>query len=260
MPINSELPVLMYHRIINSKEEEGIHRTYVYKDSLIKQFNLLKEKNMKTITFKDIDAGALKENEKFVILTFDDGYLDNYTILFPLLKEYNFKAVIYPVSHLYYNSWDSERQIPLEKKLSLMTWEQMREMEKSGLVEFGGHTKNHYNLLKIDKKIAFDEIKECKEQLEKELKKPIISFSYPYGAFDEEHKVMVQNVGYKYGIATEKGPANLQGDFYSIRRIEINHTIDMKKYEKMLDGNENARKIRIEKIKKIIKTVARWNK
>lgn len=81
-----EIPVLMYHRIIADKKEEGIYQTYIYKKELIKQFDLLKEKNIKLIPFTDIENGILEKDDKYAILTFDDGYLDNYTILFPLLK------------------------------------------------------------------------------------------------------------------------------------------------------------------------------
>ena len=119
MSKNFEIPVLMYHRIIERKEEEGIYQTYVYKKELIKQFDLLKEKNIKLITFTDIENGILEKDGKYAILTFDDGYLDNYTILFPLLKKYNFKAVIYPVTDLDYNIWDSEEHFPFEKNYSL---------------------------------------------------------------------------------------------------------------------------------------------
>lgn len=260
MSKNFEIPVLMYHRIIERKEEEGIYQTYVYKKELIKQFDLLKEKNIKLITFADIENGILEKDGKYAILTFDDGYLDNYTILFPLLKKYNFKAVIYPVTDLDYNIWDNEEHFPFEKKLQLMSWDQMREMLKSGLVEFGGHTRNHCDLLVVDREIAFNEIKECKEILEKELNREVLSFSYPFGRFNDSHKIMLRDIRYKYGVAIESGPANFGEEPYSIRRIEIYDRVNIRQYKRMIGGNYNRRKIRVEKLKKIVKKVIGWDK
>lgn len=259
-----EIPILMYHRIIEEKIEEGIYGTYVYKNELVKQFDYLKEKKIQPITFQDIEAGVLNnKNQKFVILSFDDGYLDNYTILFPLLKKYNYKAVIYPVTNEEYNAWDSENKIPLEKKIPLMNWNQMREMKKTGLVEFGGHTKKHCDLLQIDNEKALKEIKECKEILEQELESQIISFAYPYGFFNIEHKEILKNEGYKYGVATASGPVNFFEDFYHIRRIGIFSKDDIKKYSKKVSGKYNSKKVRSEKIKKLrkkIKDIIGWSK
>lgn len=76
----------------------------------------------------------------------------------------------------------------------------MREMLKSGLIEFGGYTRNYCDLLVVNKDVAFNEIKECKEILEKELNRQILSVSYPFGRFNESHKIILQDIGYKYGM------------------------------------------------------------
>lgn len=258
-----EIPIFMYHRIIKQQEEEGIYGTYVYEKELEKQFNYIKDKGYTPIVFEDIEKGILEKNSKYVVLTFDDGYLDNYTILFPMLKKYSFKAVIYPVTGERYNRWDCERVAGAEKKLQLMNWEQMREMSESGVIEFGGHTVTHCNLNEISENEAKTEIKKCKEELEEKLEKKILSFAYPYGFFNEKHEKMVEETGYKYGIATDSGTADFFENLYHIRRIGIFSKDDIKKYEKKIKGNYNSIKIRRERLKEFrrkIKKILGWKK
>lgn len=258
-----EIPILMYHRVIREKDEEGIFGTYVYENELRKQFEYLRSENIKPITFSDIEEGILDKKNKVVVLTFDDGYSDNYTILYPLLKEFGFKAVIYPVTEEDYNLWDSENKSNPEKKLQLMSWEEIRELNDSGLIEFGAHTKTHCNLLETNNQLSFSEIEESKKTLEKELGIEVLSFAYPYGFFNEEHKKMLEVIGYKYGIATASGPVDFYEDLYHIRRIGIFSKDDIKRYKRKVKGNYNTKKIRDEKIKDFrrkIKGIFGWGK
>lgn len=252
-----EIPILMYHRVIKEKSEEGIFGTYVYESELKKQFNFLKSKNIKPITFEDIDTGILDKKDKYVILTFDDGYSDNYTILYPLLKEFGFKAVIYPVTDQSYNLWDTEHPTTPEKKLPLMDWKQLRELKDSGLIEFGAHTKNHCNLLEVNNQKAFLEIEDSKKALEKELGIEVLSFAYPYGFFNDEHKKMVELAGYKFGVATASGPVNFYEDFYHIRRIGIFSKDNINRYKRKVNGDYNSKKVRAENLKEFRRKIKR---
>lgn len=100
-----QLPVLLYHRIVNSQSKTGNHKIYVREKNFRRQMKHLKEDGHQTITFHDLASSlrhAAPENQlgkKPVILTFDDGYEDNYTVLFPILKEFGFTAVIYLVTN-----------------------------------------------------------------------------------------------------------------------------------------------------------------
>lgn len=258
-----EIPIFMYHRVIKASDEEGIYGTYVYEAELIKQFDLIKKNRYTPITFEDIEKGILEKKGKYVVLTFDDGYSDNYTILFPLLKKYKFKAVIYPVIGEKYNRWDCERVTEAEKKLQLMSWEQMQKMSESGLVEFGGHTVTHCNLNEISEKDAEAEIRNCKEVIEEKLGKKVLSFAYPYGFFSEKHEKIVEKIGYKYAIATDSGSADFFKNLFHIRRIGIFSKDDIRRYEKKIKGNYNSIKIRNERLKEFrrkIKKILGWKK
>ena len=78
-----DLPVLMYHRVIDSEEEKGTYDTYVTKENFEEQMKYLKENNYESLTFKDIQNGEYKKrfdkDKKYVIITFDDGYKECFT-------------------------------------------------------------------------------------------------------------------------------------------------------------------------------------
>lgn len=236
-----EMPILMYHRVIRSQEEIGHHKTYIEYEKLEKQFKYLKKKGFKTITFKDLsEMSSLSERFKSrnIILTFDDAYEDNYYNLLPLLKKYNFRAVIY-VTNLDYNKWDVESSLS-EKKFNLMTDDMLTEMNKSGFVEFGGHTMNHPKLAEIEIETAKKEIIENKYRLEEKYGK-LYSFSYPYGNTNEKiKKILKEDTDYKYavGIETGEGRVCINDDLYEIRRINIHpKTSDIFHFSRKVKGN-----------------------
>ena len=122
-----EVPVIMYHRVINNSEDEGVHGTYIYENIFREHMQYLKDKNYTVITFKDLDKiswrNRFEKDKKYIILTFDDGYKDNYDLAFPILKEFGFKATIFNHPKINTLSNDEiEHQIidvkkPLEEKI-----------------------------------------------------------------------------------------------------------------------------------------------
>ncbi|MBI4930055.1 MAG: polysaccharide deacetylase family protein [Bacteroidetes bacterium] len=209
-----QIPILLYHRIVNEKSQIGKHKIYVWEKSFREQMKFLKENGYETITFNEIEK---ESSAKKIILTFDDGYEDNYAILFPILKEFGFTSVIYLVTKQTRNEWAIKEGEP---ELKMMTKEMIREMSDYG-IEFGGHTRTHADLKKTPKEKFTDEIAGCKKDIEEVVGKPTLSFAYPFGAHKEETLQAVRDAGYKYGITTIFGPAKWQDDLMRIRRIEV---------------------------------------
>lgn len=237
-----EIPILMYHRLINNKENIGLHTIYYDADKFEEQLIYLKKNGYKTITFKELKniTEEQKKKEKYIILTFDDGYKDNYELLFPLLKKYNMKAVIYMVSHLKDNCWDVEGTG--EKRFELMDLNQILEMHRSGLIEFGGHTMHHVKLNNFSPEKQKEEIEGNKIYLEKILNEKLVSFAYPFGIFNDESKKIVKELGYNFGIATDSGPFYIKDDLYEVRRIGIFSDVTMNKFKRRIRGNYNLKK------------------
>lgn len=245
----SEVPILMYHRVIKDNNEKGVHGTYVTIEQFEKHMQILKELGYETVTFKNFTKNKFKnrfdKNKKQIIITFDDGYEDNYKYALPILKKYNFKAVIYLVSHLDYNRWDVENISNPEKRCELMSKEQLLDMQKYG-IEFGGHTKTHVKLSRIEVEEAREEIIESKETLENLLGKKLISFAYPYGDLNDRIKQITEEAGYKFAVATDSGSVCFSDDLFQIRRIGIFPNITPFGFKRKIKGNYNFIKIKRE--------------
>lgn len=248
-----EIPVIMYHRVIRDKSEGGVHGIYVTESQFEKHLKYLKQKGFETITFKDLLNNKYKDRfnrgKKQIILTFDDGYTDNYNYAFPLLKKYGFKCVIYLLSHLNYNKWDVEVKENPEHKFDLMDMSMIKEMEEYG-IEFGGHTKTHPKLATLPIEIAQEEILTSKKVLEEKLGHALISFAYPYGNLNEDVKKIVKNSGYNFAVATDSGDISFSEDLFQIRRIGIFSTNNFFTFKRKVSGKYNFIKIKREKKEK----------
>lgn len=246
-----EVPVIMYHRVIASESEAGIHGTYITAEKFRAHLQYLKDHGYQTVTFKDLEGGKYKERfnkgNKWVILTFDDGYEDNYRVAFPLLKEFGAKAVIFLVSDCTYNVWDVEVEPPQkpERKLELMPEEQVKEMMAYG-IEFGAHTLNHPRLSQIDPTEAKRQIVESKEHLEAHYNYPFTTFAYPYGDLSPEVKQMVKDAGFSFAVATDSGDITFDKDLFQIRRIGIFPGNSQHTFKRKVSGFYNFIKMRRE--------------
>ena len=144
-----------------------------------------------------------------ILLTFDDGYVDNYTQLFPILKKYNVKGIVFPITGL------------VNENPNFLSTSQIKEMDESGLVEFGSHTKNHVYLAQKDLKKVNDELVESKRFLEENLGKPIRTFCYPYGDYSLAVIKELKKVGYLLSFTVEEGGATFLNQQYSLDRYYI---------------------------------------
>ena len=219
-----EIPVLMYHQFVKDKSSGGRIKIFVTEKQFELHLKILKFLRYKTITFKELSKIGLQNrfDKKYIILTVDDGYEDNYKILFPLLKKYNMKAVIFLVSGLKNNKWTIESNG--EKEFRLLTDIEVKEMLASGLIEFGGHTLTHLSFNKVSDDEAEYEIREDKKLTEERLKEKIITFAYPFGHRKENTKQIVKDNGYLFAVSTDTGSGIFTEDLYDIRRVAIDKT------------------------------------
>ncbi len=217
-----EIPVLMYHRVTDSRPAQTKHGIYITTADFERQLRFLKRRNYHTITFSDLVSFKRGERElprKPVILTFDDGYREIYLSALPLMKQFGMKGVIFIVGNpkIRRNVWDIHNGEP---KVELMKDKEILEMNANGF-EFGAHSMNHRSLPELKPEQAFREIADCKRSLEKRLHMGILAFAYPYGALNETVKKLVQTARFEFGVATDSGPIFFADDWFEIRRIPI---------------------------------------
>lgn len=219
IPLESlTVPILVYHYV----EYVTDHRDTIRKSLntnpqiLIKQIQTLKNAGYTFITLKelmDILDGIVPPPKKSVVLSFDDGYRDFYTDVFPILKKYQAKAVAYIVSGF------------IDKPNYMYTW-QIKEIAKSGLVEIGAHTIRHVPLKAVSLELAKREVGGGKTALEKLLKIHIVSFAYPDGQFDNQAIKLVKEAGFNSAVTTLHGNDVNQKNKYFLYRIHPGENVD----------------------------------
>ncbi len=161
-------------------------------------------------------------SRKHVLLTFDDGYDDLYSELFPFLIEHGLTAVIYLVVDRIGGTNEWNQQLGLRAR-NLLTWSQIREMQKYG-VEFGSHTLTHPWLPSLSYDQLCREVTDSKRRLEDALGVEITSFAYPSGGVDRRVRSVVAEAGYRLAFTIRPG-RNWWNDPLCQRRAEVNeHT------------------------------------
>jgi peptidoglycan/xylan/chitin deacetylase (PgdA/CDA1 family) len=202
--------VLMYHMISEHlpKNKSKFNRLRVKSNQFEKQLIWLKKNNFQSFTLTEL-INLETIPEKAVVITFDDGYEDNFTNAFPLLKKYNFKATIYIVLNRFNKNWATDKDLNLSSNElnneKMLSDEQIKIMLKSGLIEIGSHTLNHVNLPKLSNEEKTIQIKESKDNLEKFFEIKCNSFAYPFGFFDEDSVRSVEKSNYSNATTTVNG-------------------------------------------------------
>lgn len=214
-----EIPILMYHTFDDDPKFPAINTT---QEKFREQLQALKENGFEVITLDDLLLYQQEEQdlpEKPVILTLDDGYRSVYENAFPVLKEEAMKATFYVITH---HIETGERF-----DLPMSTWEELRELEESGLVSVESHThKLHWrfgeevgqeamvtlitedgqpltkaqHLQKIE-----EDLLHSKALLKQHLNKDSQHFSYPYGAWSEDVEEIVKKVGFQTATLIDRG-------------------------------------------------------
>lgn len=221
------IPILMYHQIV----DEGFsspHKIYITENNFEKHLQFFKQAGFTSLTFKDLYEFkmGIKDFSTFpkkpLILTFDDGYVNNLTKAAPLLKKYGFKAVIYLLANPHEtNYWDKDSGAPT---LPLMNLQQRQEI--SQFMEIGSHGFDHKKLSTMNLDEANYEIAESKKALEKEFQHSIYSYAYTYGIRHDFSSALAYSADYKYAVNTTSGGFHHEDDPYSLFRVSIFPTDD----------------------------------
>jgi len=204
--------ILMYHSV---DDNEVVFN--VWPEDFEGQMRYLKKKNYKIIRLKEL-IKKIKNSEridkKTVVLTLDDGFKDNYTNAFPLLEKYNFPATIFLPTAYIGKEMNNSQNIPL----NIMTWNEAREMENSGLVDFAFHTHTHPEMKNINLENFAEELRESEKLLAENLKNPLKIFSYPKGRFKPEQVEYIKKTGYEAAVGTGEGLVGAGDDLFFLKR------------------------------------------
>jgi len=224
LPSGKSVPILMYHSI--AYEKDNPVRLPI--ENLEEQFKYLKDNGYYTITLTDLYKYFMTDTpipEKSVVLTFDDGYVDNYMAMLPILKKYNFKATIFVITGV------------IDKSDNYLTSQQLKEMEKYG-VDIESHTANHENLKDLSKEKQLETLIKSKKELEKMLNKKVNFFAYPFGGYTKTSIEAVREAGYKMAITTDGRLASKSDGIFSLHRIYISGFHNIEEFKKRLTNTK----------------------
>lgn len=214
-------PVLAYHKIDEPTADVKIRGAYTSPKNFAKQLTYLKKRGFSFYTAAEL-IDFYRENGAFpkqaVALTFDDGWKDNFTFAFPILRELRIKATIYLVPSCI-GKTTAQVVADGEGEREHLSKEDIIEMSKHG-IEFGSHTLNHRLLHRISAPEIEYEVTESKKDIENLLQKPCRTFAYPAGFFTPTARAAVERAGYSAAFSTVYGDDE-NPDLYALNRIEI---------------------------------------
>lgn len=214
IPISSvRIPIALFHYVEYVKDDKDTIRKSlsITPFTFKRQIETLRNEGFTFMTpaeLADVLDGNLILPKNPIILSFDDGYKDFYTDVFPILKEFKIKAVAYIVSDFI-------------DKPNFMTASQIREIIRSNLVEIGVHTVHHSYIKGLLKQDASFEVNKSKEDIRKMFGINAVSFAYPYGAYDDQALEIVENAGFKTAVTTMAGVQIYRNKRFKLPRIRL---------------------------------------
>ncbi|REE86524.1 polysaccharide deacetylase [Paenibacillus taihuensis] len=214
-----QIPVLCYHSISDAKKGEYIVGTSEFKA----QMKSLHDHGYRSISLEQFDElmkGKLQNDGRMVLITFDDGYRDNYTNAYPILSEYGFTATEFLVT-----SWVGGS--------SYMNWSEAGELYRAGW-DIMSHTRTHPYLPLHGTKEQREEIAGSKQDLEKHLPVPANVIAYPYGLRSAETVNIVAESGYTYAFTFDDGMTTSSQNPYLLKRLFIKGEMDAQAFERKM--------------------------
>jgi peptidoglycan/xylan/chitin deacetylase (PgdA/CDA1 family) len=211
------LTILAYHQIAQVPAEHDPSGLTVSPSSFAQQMAYLYTAGYQCLTLQDAlyywQTGRRPPRKSFV-LTFDDGYEDVYTTVWPILERFGFTATIFLVASRVgsESTWKKRRGA---LATPLMSWTAVRQMQQAGFT-FGNHTLTHAYLPTLDDRQVRDEITCAKAMLEDRLGTPVPFFCYPYNASDARIQQLVAESGHHAACSNDRG----RWSFYNVWRVE----------------------------------------
>jgi peptidoglycan/xylan/chitin deacetylase (PgdA/CDA1 family) len=193
-----------------------------------------------------------------VMITFDDGYADNFTDALPLLRRYGCPALVFLPTDLVGSGafpWDPGGAPGTSAALS---WDQAREMAASGIA-FGSHSKTHPRLTHLEGRGLESELLDSKARIERETGTPAVFFAYPGGVSSPQVADAVGRAGYTAAFTTVPGVVDRQSDRLALRRTEISASDPMPVFALKLSGALDVLTIKeSEPLRRLYDRVNRW--
>jgi len=225
MTAGTTVPVLMYHRIdtVLSAHDPITVGLTVMAPAFEAQLRFLQQHGFRSITLDDMWTGMIRHGSasgREVVLTFDDGYEDNYTVAFPLLRRYGFTGTFFVVTSTVGTS-------------DHLTVAQITEMAAVGMA-FGSHGQHHVDFSALPPSIARRELENSKRLIGGWAGDPVTFFAYPSGRYSESVERSLSDLGYRGAVTEIPGFVTATSRPYELERVRVAHDDSLAQYARKL--------------------------
>ena len=204
------VPILVYHRVSDTDTNPMTLKVADF-DA---QMKYLVDNGYRVIAPDDLlDAWENGKTlpAKPIVLTFDDGHMDIYKNVFPILQKYNMRATVFVVTdHMGMTDY--------------LTWDVARALQAGGYIDIESHTMSYKNLTTLKGDKLWNEIYGSKQAIEWALKKPAKFIAYPEGKYTVDAEDTSKEVGFRAGFIEDYGLADDDDNPYILTRIPVQGT------------------------------------
>lgn len=220
-----EFIVIYFHDIVENGYGKGCQEMDIYK--FREKIKFIKDEGYNTVSLYDLKKEKILNS---ILITFDDGFKSVYTKAFPILKEYKLKAGIF-LNNDFVN----------QKNNNYLNWDEIKIMDKSHMISFGGHTKSHIDVRKIDETNYYEELKYSKGEIEERLGHEIDSLCFPYGKYNKKIiKRLKEDKLYRFIFTSDYRDVKIKNkEIQIIPRISISNDDNIKNFKAKLLGHYN---------------------
>lgn len=211
---NRAVLVLNYHKIAN--EHKSLSVTL---DDFEQHMKWLQEYGFTCITpgqLYDFVANGADLPEKPVLITFDDGYKDNYTNAFPIMKKYGMKGTIFVVTG-FLGVYDN-----------YLTWDQAKELLEAGF-NIESHTYSHKSMTEASDEDITKELVKSRQTIKEKLGIDSDFMAYPTGTYNLHIAELVKEAGYKGAFTIKYDNVSRDSNVYALERVPVFHTSETNK-------------------------------
>jgi peptidoglycan/xylan/chitin deacetylase (PgdA/CDA1 family) len=223
-----KVPILMYHYISTPPEDADVYRTdlSVTPEQFREQMAYLQQNGYSTIDLYDLSLAIVSHKElpeKPIILTFDDGYVDNYDHAYPILKEFGYGGTFFVVTEFI----DMQR-------VGYMTWPMIEEMSRNGM-RIESHSRTHPDLRGMSRERLIWEILGSQETLTAHIGYKPRYFCYPGGWYDEATIEILRELDFWGATTTQNGSWHGFDDRFEWRRVRLRNSTTLGEFARLVD-------------------------
>lgn len=231
--MRQSIPVLMYHHVLPKGDNTAIAELL-----FIQQMRFLAKNGWYTLSadeFLAFKKGALDIPRKSVLLTFDDGWLDNYLYAYPILRQFGQKATVFLVTEWIENAskylpvqeigWNSHQEaiqrVQSQPNESVLHISQIQEMQDSGLVSFESHTHRHISRKEQPIDDFKTELEKSQDFFVSRLGYTSKHLCYPWGYYKPEDSQIAKSCGFEICYTVKNGANLADGKLTEIKRFSV---------------------------------------